>query len=52
MNIKEVAKSMWKLVSDKRFRFFIPQLFWTGVSIAFFSGNLVTLMSDTIDGDD
>ena len=44
--------SLWHLVSDKRFRLFIPQLFWSGVSIAFFSGNLVEIMGATIDGDD
>lgn len=52
MNLKENIISMWKLASSKRFRLFIPQLAWTGVSIAFFSGNLVNLMYETIDGED
>lgn len=40
------------MASNKRFLLFAPQLFWTGVSISFFSGNLVNLMARTIDGDD
>lgn len=52
MPFKEVVASLWKLVTQKRFRLFIPQLAWTGVSIAFFSGNLVELMSLTIEGDE
>jgi predicted MFS family arabinose efflux permease len=52
MPLGEVVKSLWRLVSSKRFRLFIPQLAWTGVSIAFFSGNLVELMSLTINGDE
>ena len=52
MSLKEVVVALWALASDKRFRLFIPQLFWTGVSISFFSGNLVEIMSHTIEGDD
>eukprot|EP00347_Sterkiella_histriomuscorum_P023537 403334265 len=48
--LKEVVKSLWNLFVQKRFRLFIPQLLWTGISIAFFSGNLVELMSLTIQG--
>jgi hypothetical protein len=51
MSLKEVCFSLWTLATDKRFRYFAPQLFWTGISIAFFSGNLVELMAETIDGD-
>jgi len=40
------------MASARRFWFFIPQLFWTGVSISFFSGNLVEIMAATIEGDD
>jgi hypothetical protein len=43
---------MFYLLKDRRFLILVPQLFWTGVSIAYFSGNLVEMMSDAIGGDD
>ena len=39
-----------------RMRRFLPQLFWTGVSIAFYSGALTPMIIDTVNlvgsGDD
>jgi len=31
-----------------RMRRFAPQLFWTGISIAFYSGALIPMITDTI----
>jgi hypothetical protein len=45
LGIKEVANSMWNLFKKPRFLRLAPQCFWTGVSIAFFSGNLVEMMT-------
>jgi hypothetical protein len=33
-------------------RKFAPQLFWTGVSIAFYSGALIPMITNTITGSD
>jgi hypothetical protein len=43
---------MWKLFTTKRFLTLTPQLAWSGVSIAYFSGNLMELMQKTIKGDE
>ncbi|CDW81164.1 major facilitator superfamily protein [Stylonychia lemnae] len=51
-SLKDNIKSLWGLVTQKRFRLFIPQLCWSGVSIAFYSGNLVELMALTVDDDE
>lgn len=45
-------KSMWHLTCNRRFLYLIPQLAWTGISIAYYSGNLVEMMTATIGGDD
>lgn len=42
---------MWRLTCDKRFLYLIPNLSWTGISIAYYSGNLVEMMSQTLGGD-
>jgi hypothetical protein len=34
--------------TSKRFRMLMPQILWTGVSIAFYSGMLVDIMSGSI----
>lgn len=44
--------SMWNLFKNSRFIMLTPQFFWTGISIAFYSGILVQIMSDTIEGDE
>ena len=36
------------MAADKRMRFLILQIFWTGISIAYYSGILVDVMSDSI----
>jgi hypothetical protein len=41
---------MWAMFLTRRFLILAPQLFWTGISIAFFSGNLMELMQKTIGG--
>jgi MFS family permease len=42
---------MWHLTCNRRFLWLIPQLAWTGISIAYYSGNLVEMMTGTINGD-
>lgn len=42
---------MWKLTCDRRFMYLLPQLAWTGISIAYYSGILVQMMSATLGGD-
>jgi MFS family permease len=49
LGIKEVANSMWNLFMKPRFQMLIPQCAWTGVSIAFFSGNLVEMMTKSME---
>ena len=39
---------MAKFSVNRRFLYMAPQLAWTGVSIAYYSGNLVEMMSDAI----
>lgn len=48
MTLVDVVKSLWKAFYQKRFFPFIPQLMWTGISIAYYSGILALLISDTI----
>ncbi len=52
VTLGQVIKNMWILARDPRFLYLVPQLFWTGVSIAYYSGNLVEMMQDAIGGDD
>ena len=40
--------SLTRLACSKRMRRFIPQLAWTGVSIAFYSGALTPMLTDAI----
>jgi hypothetical protein len=42
------VKSMWQLTKTTRFLYLVPQLFWTGISIAYYSGNLVEMMTGTL----
>jgi hypothetical protein len=46
--VKSVALSMWNMLMTRRFLIIAPQLFWTGISIAYFSGNLIELMMATV----
>jgi len=39
---------MWALTCDRRFMILIPQLLWTGVSIAYYSGNLGEMMTGSL----
>jgi len=39
---------MWNLFTKPRFLMLSPQCFWTGISIAYFSGNLVEMISATV----
>lgn len=41
-------KKILKLSNNKRMRFLIPEIFWTGISIAYYSGMLVEMMSASI----
>lgn len=46
--MKEAVVSMWRFFANRRFLMLAPQLFWTGISIAYYSGNLVEMMSDAL----
>lgn len=37
---------------SKKMRLLLPQVFWTGISLAVYTGLLVPLITDTISGDD
>ena len=39
---------MWRFFANKRLLMLAPQLFWTRVNIAYYSGNLVEMMSDAL----
>ena len=52
LSIKDIAISMWNLFWKPRFLMLAPQCAWTGVSIAFFSGNLVEMMVSSHSNDD
>lgn len=43
---------MWKFFANRRFFYIVPQILWTGASIAYFSGSLVEMMAVVIEGDD
>ena len=47
-NLSASIKSMWALTCDRRFMILIPQLCWTGVSIAYYSGNLGEMMTGSL----
>lgn len=49
LGLGQVASSMWSLFMKPRFLMLIPQCAWTGVSIAFFSGNLVEMMAKSLE---
>lgn len=51
ISLTDSFKAMWRLTTSRRFMYLIPQLLWTGVSIAYYSGNLVEMMSQTLHGD-
>ncbi|CDW77194.1 major facilitator superfamily protein [Stylonychia lemnae] len=51
LTLKQAVASMWKFFYNKRFLVLAPQLFWTGISIAYYSGNLVEMMSDSLQKD-
>jgi hypothetical protein len=42
--VKEGVLKLWNLCKDRRFIFIIPQSAWTGISIAYFSGNLIEML--------
>jgi hypothetical protein len=50
VTLKVVAISMWNLAIDKRMLFLSPQLFWTGISIAYFSGVLADITVTALPG--
>jgi MFS family permease len=45
---------VWKLAINKRMLKLLPELAWTGISISYYSGILVDMMTTTLDnvGDD
>jgi len=46
--VREVAR----LIVSKRMRWLLPQVFWTGISLALYTGILVPMITATIPGDD
>lgn len=42
--LKEGLMKLWNLCKDRRFVYMIPQSAWTGISIAYFSGNLIEML--------
>ena len=44
-SLKDGVVKLWNLTKDRRFWWIVPQTLWTGASIAYFSGNLVEMMS-------
>ena len=42
--LKEGLLKLWTLCKDRRFVYIIPQSAWTGISIAYFSGNLIEML--------
>ena len=50
--LKDGCLKLWHLSLDRRFLWLLPQTWWTGVSIAYFSGNLVEMLQWSIGGND
>ena len=44
VTIKEGVLKLWGLCKDRRFIYIIPQSAWTGISIAYFSGNMIEML--------
>ena len=44
VTLKEGILKLWGLCKDRRFVYIIPQSAWTGISIAYFSGNLIEML--------
>lgn len=44
----EDMKSVLRMATSKRMRLMIPLSVWTGISIAFYSGVLVCILTDTM----
>lgn len=44
VTVKEGVLKLWNLCKDPRFVYIIPQSAWTGISIAYFSGNLIEML--------
>src|SRR5438128_4553208 len=42
------AKSILKLIVSRRMLIFLPQIFWTGISLAVYSGLLVPMITYTM----
>ena len=49
MSVKDAVVSTWRFFANKRFMILAPQCFWTGISIAYYSGNLVEMMSNALE---
>ena len=50
-SFKDDIMSVIDLLRDRRMRRLLPQLCWTGISIAVYTGLLVPTIVDTIKGD-
>ncbi len=48
---KEVKQTA-KLLVDRRMMLLLPQVFWTGMSLAVFTGLLIPMIAESIPGDD
>ncbi len=45
MTVKDNVSSVFKLAFHRRMRMLMPEILWTGISVAYYSGILVTMMS-------
>lgn len=48
ISIKEGVISILKLTVSKRMRLMLPLCFWTGISISYYSGLIVCMLTDTM----
>lgn len=46
------VQAIFKLLCSKKMMLLLPQVFWTGISLAVYTGLLVPIITDTIPGDD
>lgn len=48
----EEVRAVIRLMFSKKMSLLLPQVFWTGISLAVYTGLLVPIITDTIPGDD
>ena len=50
--VRQGVRKLLDLLFNRRFMWILPQTIWTGISIAYFSGNLVEMLQDSIHDDE